>query len=183
MNPNPEGPMNPNPEELLFQEAAALETPERAAYLDRVCAHDAALRTRLEALLAAHDHPETLLATPTPHTRSTLTVRPTDSPDPAIGQLIGRYQLLERLGEGGCERFHPHGLAPARGWRRLDPGDEPAVTAWKRPGSDEHHSRNEPLLSAASRTMNPPSRSPSIDQAGAAYSSRFIGIGSVPNGS
>jgi len=55
--------MNPSREEALF--ALALEKPveKRAAFLDAVCEDDMAMRQRLEALLAAHEPPETLLAT------------------------------------------------------------------------------------------------------------------------
>ena len=42
-------------EEALFQAAAQLAGAERAAFLDGACLGDAALRQRLEALLAAHD--------------------------------------------------------------------------------------------------------------------------------
>src|SRR6185295_10976112 len=55
--------MTPSREEALF--ALALEKPaeKRPAFLDAVCEGDTALRARLEALLAAHEQPETLLAT------------------------------------------------------------------------------------------------------------------------
>ena len=55
--------MNPNREELLFQLALSKPAAKRAAWLDAECDGDAALRQRLEALLAAHEQPETLLAT------------------------------------------------------------------------------------------------------------------------
>ena len=55
--------MNPNREELLFQLALTKPAAERAAWLDRECDGDSALRQRLAALLAAHEQPETLLAT------------------------------------------------------------------------------------------------------------------------
>ncbi len=71
---------------------------ERAAYLDKACAGDAAVRMKVEALLRAHDQaggflqPPDCLADPTLET-SALTEQP--------GTLIGRYKLLERIGEGG----------------------------------------------------------------------------------
>ena len=53
MKPEPSG------EASLFQAAATLAGAERAAFLDRECVGMAALRARLEALLAAHDQPDT----------------------------------------------------------------------------------------------------------------------------
>ena len=55
--------MNPNREELLVQLALSKPAGKRAAWLDAECDGDAALRARLEALLAAHGQPDTLLAT------------------------------------------------------------------------------------------------------------------------
>ena len=45
----------PPREEALFQAAAQLTGSSRAAFLDQACATDAALRQRLDALLAAHE--------------------------------------------------------------------------------------------------------------------------------
>src|ERR1017187_886553 len=91
-----------NREEALF--ALALEKPadKRAAFLDAVCEGDTALRQRLEALLAAHEQPETLLATQAEAARPTIKLDLADAPDEAVGQTLGRYKLLERVGEGGC---------------------------------------------------------------------------------
>ena len=47
--------MNPNREEFLFQMALEKPPEKRAAFLDAMCEGDAALRSRLEALLAAHE--------------------------------------------------------------------------------------------------------------------------------
>ena len=55
--------MNPNREELLFQLALTKPATERSLFLERECGDDKALRQRLEALLAAHEQPETLLET------------------------------------------------------------------------------------------------------------------------
>ena len=94
--------MNPSREEALF--ALALEKPaeKRAAFLDVMCGDDAALRQRLNALLAAHERPETLLATQAEAARPTIKLDLADAPDEAVGQTLGRYKLLERVGEGGC---------------------------------------------------------------------------------
>ncbi|MHC4510472.1 MAG: protein kinase domain-containing protein [Planctomycetota bacterium] len=59
---------------------------ERSAYLDAVCGEDQALRSRIEALLKAHEQAGSFLETPS-----------IEGP----GTKIGRYELLELIGEGG----------------------------------------------------------------------------------
>ena len=99
--------------EALFQAAVALETEaQRADYLNRACP-DPELRQEVESLLAAHEHPDALLATrlrseasagqaQSGAARPTLKLDLADAKDEAVGTSIGRYKLLERLGEGGC---------------------------------------------------------------------------------
>ncbi len=94
--------MNPNREELLFQLAATKSPADRASFLERECGDDKALRARLEALLAAHDQPETLLATQAETARPTIKLDLADAPDEAVGMTLGRYKLREKIGEGGC---------------------------------------------------------------------------------
>lgn len=80
--------------EAHFEAALALKTPQlRAQYLDRHCP-DPELRQEVESLLEAHDHPDPLLET------ITLRLEPVASEQ--VGMKIGRYKLLEQLGEGGC---------------------------------------------------------------------------------
>src|SRR5208282_3472247 len=90
-------------EEALFR--AAVELPPgagRRAFLEQACAGDLALRQRLEALLAAHDEPGELLPSGTPANTATVEIDHPDAGDESVGQTIGRYKLMERLGEGGC---------------------------------------------------------------------------------
>src|SRR5260370_27848058 len=102
----------PSRDEALFQAAAQLAGDQRAAFLNGACFGDPALRQRLEELLVAHEQPETLLATQqeATHLRSeasapqappTLNLELADTPDEAVGQTLGRYKLLAKVGAGG----------------------------------------------------------------------------------
>jgi WD40 repeat protein len=79
--------------EALFEAAVALDTDaQRADYLDRACP-DPQLRREVEALLEAHRNPDSLFAEETVQVETT--------PAEGVGTMIGRYKLLEALGEGG----------------------------------------------------------------------------------
>ena len=79
--------------------------------LDRECAGNPALRARIEALLAADDHPGSLLdPRPTPSDNATHsygdgklppTVSLSSSRDGEGTVLAGKYKLIEPIGEGG----------------------------------------------------------------------------------
>ncbi len=87
-------------EKSLFAAARELrDAAQRRAFLDEACGHDAQMRRRIEGLLAAQGEAEQFfeegaaaLEPPAP-ARILITERP--------GTVIGRYKLLERIGEGG----------------------------------------------------------------------------------
>jgi serine/threonine protein kinase len=89
-------------EENLFAAALAKPPEERARFLDGACHGDRPLRARLEALLASHEALDQPLAPLSSLTKATVQSAPSYPDEDATGQTIGRYKLLERLGEGGC---------------------------------------------------------------------------------
>src|SRR5262249_8458974 len=81
----------------IFAAAATKSAAERTSFLDRACAGDAALRAEVEALLNAHDHPDSLLEAPALQVSLDPPLRISEGP----GTRIGPYKLLQQLGEGG----------------------------------------------------------------------------------
>ncbi len=87
-------------EREIFLEALELPTPEsRAAYLQAACGGDALLHRKVEELLKEHDSNDSLLAGSALEGVRDAEARPPASEAPA--QMIGRYKLLEKIGEGG----------------------------------------------------------------------------------
>jgi hypothetical protein len=87
---------SPSHAETLFAAALDLTDPaECAAFLERACGGDATLRAEVEPLLAAHAEAK--------HFMNTAAAADTTATPPheRAGQRIGRYKLLERIGEGG----------------------------------------------------------------------------------
>src|SRR5215203_4239876 len=96
---------SPSREVAIFSSALELDASQRAAYLDKACGDDGALREHLENLLRVHEQ-----AIPFLESRGSaggaqdLTVRADGLSAPAekAGDRIGRYKLLQQIGEGGC---------------------------------------------------------------------------------
>ena len=85
--------------EQIFHEAVEITDPaEQAVYLDRVCQGDERRRSEVEALLRADEQAGDFLESPPVGQNATLDVAPSvEGP----GTRIGRYELLELIGEGG----------------------------------------------------------------------------------
>jgi serine/threonine protein kinase/WD40 repeat protein len=89
--------MSPDQErrlEEIFSAARNLPPPERTAFLERACGGDAALRQQADSLLAAHEQAGQFL-------QPTVLVPAPNAPFEKSGDRIGRYKLLEQIGEGG----------------------------------------------------------------------------------
>ena len=84
---------------LIFAEALEKQTSgERAAYLDASCGNDAELLGKVEALLAAYEEADDVPDSPIIDLGLTMEdVTLAEQP----GTIIGRYKLLEKIGEGG----------------------------------------------------------------------------------
>jgi len=81
----------------LFTQAVQLPAEQRSTFLEAACGGDDELRANVEALLKAHQESGEFLeqAPAEVHGKTRL---PGEKP----GDWIGRYKLLQQIGEGGC---------------------------------------------------------------------------------
>jgi serine/threonine protein kinase/WD40 repeat protein len=88
----------------IFNNALELPDPAaRARYVNEACAGDAALFERVEKLLLAHDEAGGFFSQPLNPTAPVQSTAATASLRmEKAGDIIGRYKLLEQIGEGGC---------------------------------------------------------------------------------
>ncbi len=84
-------------EDIFFAAMEMSSSNERAAYLDRVCADDKALRAKVDRMLAAKVHVESFLELPAQITNATGVAKVKET----VEMQIGPYKLLEPIGEGG----------------------------------------------------------------------------------
>ena len=87
-------------EREIFLEALEMATPEaRATYLQGACGQDVTLRRKVDELLKEHFSNDSLLSGPAlDGARPGIAEVPVEE---APAQMIGRYKLLEKIGEGG----------------------------------------------------------------------------------
>lgn len=84
---------------MVFAEAIQVSADERSAYLERACGSDEELRRRVERLLQSHDQVGDFLELPAPEAVSEGWTEASIGEKP--GDRIGRYKLLQQIGEGG----------------------------------------------------------------------------------
>src|SRR5271169_1938629 len=99
-------------EEAVFNAARRLEPGQRDAYLAGACRDNDALHRRVKELLHAHEKLDAFLESPARGAGLIRAdARPSDQPGSALqpsvpvekpGDRIGRYKLLQQIGEGGC---------------------------------------------------------------------------------
>src|SRR5438552_6931070 len=98
----------PDREIAIFNGALQLPPAQRTAYLAIACAADSSLRERIEKLLKVHEDAGSFLAEARERPAESSPAQP---PEQTIalgslagekeGDLIGRYKILQEIGEGG----------------------------------------------------------------------------------
>ena len=92
------------PEESILADALEQPVADRGAFLDRACGAGPALRARVEALLRGYEGPGAEFElSPFAEAADIARGQSTSAPhEYAAGMRVGRYRLLQKLGEGGC---------------------------------------------------------------------------------
>ncbi len=80
-------------ESILYEALSRVDAEEREAYLKTTCGANTQLRAEIDSLLLAYSDEKGLLKAPSDLLEGPLTEGP--------GMVIGRYKLLEKIGEGG----------------------------------------------------------------------------------
>jgi serine/threonine protein kinase len=84
----------------IFKSAIELEGEAREAYLAKECAHDDSMRDEVSRLISSHEKAsaDSFIGTP-PYAQSNSS--DSESRRLALGQRLGRYQIIKHLGTGG----------------------------------------------------------------------------------
>ncbi len=83
----------------IFQSAVELATDQRAAFLDRACAGEPELRNEVESLLAYDKKAQDFIEAPV--FDETADLLADDAAGTLVGETIGPFRLVGRLGAGG----------------------------------------------------------------------------------
>jgi serine/threonine protein kinase/Tfp pilus assembly protein PilF len=104
------GAWNPRANEIYLQAMELGSPQQRQAFLNEACGDDAALRAEVESLIEAGDRAGEFLESPAAGAEPDIapellaTLERQDAHQPPLerpGAVIGRYKLIEQIGEGG----------------------------------------------------------------------------------
>jgi len=88
-------------EEAIFHAALYLSADKRPGYLEHACGDDVQLRGRVDNLLQSNEQAGEFLEKPAVEMTGKTIALPTPYTEKE-GDRIGRYKLLQQIGEGGC---------------------------------------------------------------------------------
>jgi serine/threonine protein kinase len=84
----------------ILDNAIALPSGKRSAYLDQTCSADAELRAEVESLLLSHERADSVFLK-TPVVDLKIAIAETEHEPGRAGHRIGVYQIVQELGRGG----------------------------------------------------------------------------------
>jgi eukaryotic-like serine/threonine-protein kinase len=87
-------------EEQLFHDALDLPAEQREEFVDAACGEDREMSARVKRLLGANASPDSFLNKPVAELADTQGM-PALPESSSVGEVIGPYKLLEKIGEGG----------------------------------------------------------------------------------
>jgi serine/threonine protein kinase len=90
--------------ETIYNDAILLQPGERVSFLDRVCGEDGDLRQEVESLLAFERRTEGYMETSAFQQAAESIAR--EGVDTLMGRMLGRYQLLSLVGQGGMGQVY-----------------------------------------------------------------------------
>src|SRR5258705_6707982 len=83
----------------LFHSALKCEPAARAAFLERACTGDEALRREVESLIGSHEQPDSPIESPAADLAAELLAG--RGAALRAGETVGPYKIISLLGEGG----------------------------------------------------------------------------------
>ena len=89
----------------IFKSALEVPAGERAAFIERACGGDEALRAEVMSLVA-HDGRGGTLGAPAVEEATRLLAAERERAEPLAGRTIGSYRVVSRLGAGGMGEVH-----------------------------------------------------------------------------